>query len=113
VKGTLAPALNFEIRLPDARNGKLYYASGGGYDGVKTGIVLPPLVQGYAEVVTDSGHQGDRMSAAFAFNDTFAAQLFGSFSVPTVMATALNAVTAAYGVPPAKSYFEGCSNGGR
>ena len=113
VNGTLAPALNFEIRLPDAWNGKLYYAGGGGYDGVMTELVVPPLLQGYAEVVSDSGHQGDGMSAAFALNDTFAAQLFGSFSVPTVMSTALKTVTAAYGVPPAKSYFEGCSNGGR
>ena len=113
VNGTLAPALNFEIRLPNAWNGKLYYAGGGGYDGVMTELVVPPLTQGYAEVVSDSGHQGDGMSAAFALNDTFAAQLFGSLSVPTVMSTALKILTAAYGVPPAKSYFEGCSNGGR
>jgi len=113
VKGTLAPALNFEIRLPNAWNGKLYYAGGGGYDGVMTELVVSPLVQGYAEVVSDSGHQGDGMSAAFALNDPLAAQLFGSLSVPTVMSTALKTVTAAYGVPPAKSYFEGCSNGGR
>ena len=53
------------------------------------------------------------MSAAFAFTDTFAAQLFGSLSVPTVMSTALKAVAAAYGAPPTRSYFEGCSNGGR
>ena len=113
VKGTLAPALNFEIRLPDAWNGKLYYAGGGGYDGVMTELVVPPLAQGFAEVVSDSGHQGDGMSADFALTNTFAAELFGSLSVPMVMSTALKTVTAAYGVPPAKSYFEGCSNGGR
>jgi feruloyl esterase len=113
VNGTLAPALNFEIRLPEAWNGKLYYAGGGGYDGAITELVVPALTQGYAEVASDSGHQGDGMSAAFAWTDTFAAQLFGSLSVPTVMSTALKAVTAAYGVPPARSYFEGCSNGGR
>ena len=113
VSGTLAPALNFEIRLPDAWNGKLYYAGGGGYDGVMTELVVSPLTQGYAEVVSDSGHQGDGMSAAFALTDTFAAQLFGSLSVPTVMSTALKILHEAYGVPPTKSYFEGCSNGGR
>ena len=113
VNGTLAPALNFEIRLPDKWNGKLYYAGGGGYDGVMTELVVPPLAQGYAEVVSDSEHRGDGMSAAFALSDTFAAQLFGSLSVPTVMSTALRTVTAAYGVLPAKGYFEGCSNGGR
>ena len=75
--------------------------------------MVPALEQGYAQVVSDSGHHDDGMSAAFALTDTFAAQLFGSLSVPTVMSTALKVVTAAYGVPPAKSYFEGCSNGGR
>ena len=30
VNGTIAPSLNFEMRLPDAWNGKLYYGGGGG-----------------------------------------------------------------------------------
>jgi feruloyl esterase len=113
ISGTIPPALNCEIRLPDAWNGKLYYAGGGGYDGSIPELVVPALEQGYAQVVSDSGHHDDGMSAAFALNDTFAAQLFGSLSVPTVMSTALKVVTVAYGVPPSKSYFEGCSNGGR
>ena len=101
------------MRLPDAWNGKLYYGGGGGYDGSIPSLSLPALTQGYASVASDSGHQGSALSANFAFTDTFAAQLFGSLSVPTVMSTALESVTAAYGVPPSKSYFEGCSNGGR
>ena len=113
ISGTIPPALSFEIRLPEAWNGKLYYAGGGGYDGSIPELVVPALEQGYAQVVSDSGHHDDGMSAAFALTDTFAAQLFGSLSVPTVMSAALKVVTAAYGVPPAKSYFEGCSNGGR
>ena len=114
VNGTIAPSLNFEIRLPDAWNGKLYYGGGGGYDGSIPQLSVPALTEGYAEVVSDAGHQDKGgMSAAFAFNDTFAAQLFGSLSVPTVMSTALKVVTAAYGAPPTRSYFEGCSNGGR
>jgi len=113
VSGTIAPSLNFEIRLPATWNGKLYYGGGGGYDGSIPPVSVPALAAGYAEVVSDGGHQGDGMSAAFAFTDTFAAQLFGSLSVPAVMSAALKVVTAAYGTPPAKSYFEGCSNGGR
>jgi feruloyl esterase len=113
VNGTIPPSLNFEIRLPAAWNGKLYYAGGGGYNGSIPDLVLPALEQGYAQVASDSGHHDDGMSAAFVLNDPFAAQLFGSLSVPTVMSAALKVVTAAYGVSPAKSYFEGCSNGGR
>ncbi|MDQ6638266.1 MAG: tannase/feruloyl esterase family alpha/beta hydrolase [Pseudomonadota bacterium] len=113
VTGTIAPKLNFAIRLPDTWNGKLYYGGGGGYNGAIPGLNPVALTQGYAAVASDSGHQGSGLSADFALNDPFAAQLFGSLSVPTVMSTALEAVTAAYGVPPSKSYFEGCSNGGR
>ena len=115
VTGTIAPALNFELRLPDAWNGKLYYTGGGGYDG-SLYVGGPPtaaLKQGYATAASDSGHQGSLLSADFALTDTVAAQLFGSLSVPTVMSTALETVTAAYGTPPSKSYYEGCSNGGR
>jgi feruloyl esterase len=72
-----------------------------------------PLAQGYVEVASNGGHEGDGMSAAFALGDPRAAELFGSGSVPAVMATALKVVIAAYGVPPTRSYFEGCSTGGR
>jgi len=113
ISGTIAPALNFEMRLPNAWNGKLYYEGGGGYDGSIPQVEAPALIQGYAEVASDSGHQASGLSAAFALNDTYSAQLFGSLSVPMVMATALKIVTETYGVAPAKSYFEGCSNGGR
>lgn len=118
VTGTLAPKLNFEVRFPDTWNGKMYYGGGGGYNGSVPGITsrpwtLAPLVQGYAMASSDSGHQGSALEATFALNDPYAAQLFGSLSVPTVMSTAIEIVTAAYGKPPSKSYFEGCSNGGR
>jgi Tannase and feruloyl esterase len=115
VNGTLAPMLNFEIRLPDAWNGKLHYAGGGGYNGAIPDVAFSAsaLRQGYATASSDSGHQGSGLDASFALTDTYAAQLFGSLSVPTVMSTAIETVTAAYGHVPSKSYFEGCSNGGR
>ena len=115
VNGTLAPKLNFEIRLPDAWNGKLHYAGGGGYNGSipPVQLSLNALNQGYATASSDSGHQGSGIDASFALTDTFAAQLFGSLSIPTVMSTTIETVTAAYGQLPSKSYYEGCSNGGR
>lgn len=116
VNGTIAPALHFEMRLPDAWNGKLYYGGGGGYNGAippVSGLILAALKQGYASVASDSGHQGNALDASFALTDNLAARLFGNLSVPTVMSTARQSVTSAYGTPPSKSYFEGCSNGGR
>jgi hypothetical protein len=116
VTGRLAPALNFQIILPDAWNGKLHYSGGGGYNGsvpAVGGAILAALMQGYVTVSSDSGHQASGVDASFALEDTYAAQLFGSLSVPTVMSTALEVVSAAYGEPPSRSYFEGCSNGGR
>lgn len=114
VSGNIAPSLNFEMRLPQTWNGKLHYGGGGGYNGVIPGLNLAALNMGYADVSSDSGHQGgDLFSANFALTDTNAAQLFGSLSTPTVMSSAVEMIKTAYGAAPSKSYFEGCSNGGR
>lgn len=116
VDATIAPQLNLELRLPQQWNGKLYYGGGGGYNGAIPGLSggnLTALQQGYATVNSDSGHQGNGLSADFALDDPYAANLFGSLSVPTVMSSAREMLQAAYGKAPDRSYFEGCSNGGR
>lgn len=115
VNGTVAPKLNFEIRLPNAWNGKLHYAGGGGYNGSIPDVAfsINALRQGYATASSDSGHQGNMLDASFALDDANAARLFGHLSVPTVMSTSIETVKAAYGQLPTKSYYEGCSNGGR
>lgn len=117
VSAVLPPKLNMEIRLPDQWNGKLHYGGGGGYNGSipgLTGTSLAALKMGYANVASDSGHQGgDALNADFALNDGYAAQLFGSLSVPTVTGAAKKMLKVAYGTEPKLSYFEGCSNGGR
>ncbi len=122
VQGKIGPSLNFEMRLPDQWNGRLHYIGGGGYNGSIPPLTGPdahsrlPLValkRGFVTIASDSGHQGSSVDASFALNDPVAAELYGSLSVPTVMASAVKAIAAAYGAPPVKSYFEGCSNGGR
>jgi feruloyl esterase len=115
VTGVIDEGFRFEMRLPEDWNGKLYYGGGGGYDGVMPPLVLPALQQGYVQVVSNGGHvdTGDGMSAAFIENNPRAAELFGSQSVPAVMAVAVPIIREAYGAPPTRSYFEGCSTGGR
>ncbi len=113
VTGLIAPALNFELRLPTAWNHKLHYGGGGGYNGAIPPVTAPALNAGYAQVSSDSGHQGSALDASFALNDSQAAQLFGSLSVPTVMGAATEIVRVRYGRSARRAYFEGCSNGGR
>jgi pimeloyl-ACP methyl ester carboxylesterase len=119
VNARIDPKLNFELRLPDAWNSKLQYFGGGGYNGSISPLVagdtlsLPAIKKGYATVGSDSGHQGSPLDASWALNDPTAAQLFGSLSVPTVMSSVVEMLKMAYGATPSKSYFEGCSNGGR
>ncbi len=78
VNGTILPKLNFEMRLPQAWDSKLYCGGGGGggggYNGAIPGLNLNALTQGYAQVSSDSGHQGSGLSASFALNDPQAAQ---------------------------------------
>lgn len=122
VSGKIGTSLNFEMRLPNQWNGRLHYWGGGGYNGsippltgpdANSRLPLVALESGFITVSSDSGHQGSSLDASFARSDTVAARMYGSLSVPTVMASAVKAVEAAYGRPPAKAYFEGCSNGGR
>ncbi len=113
VRGLIEPKLNFELRLPRKWNHKLHYGGGGGYNGAIPPANEAALRQGYAQVSSDSGHQGSGLDASFIVNDAHAAQLFGSLSVPTVTAAAQQIVRAHYHHRAKRAYFEGCSNGGR
>ena len=113
VRGLIEPKLNFELRLPRKWNQKLHYGGGGGYNGAIPPANEAALRQGYAQVSSDSGHQGSGLDASFIVNDPHAAQLFGSLSVPTVTAAAQEIVRVHYRQRAKRAYFEGCSNGGR
>ncbi len=78
ISALIAPKLNMELRLPASWNGKLHYGGGGGYNGSIPAVNTPALSAGYAQVSSDSGHQGGGLDASFALNDSYAAYLFGS-----------------------------------
>ena len=115
VRGLIDPKLNFELRLPAAAawNGKLHYGGGGGYNGSIPAVNPNALRKGFAQVSSDSGHQGSALDASFVLGDPQAAALFGYRSVPVVMGVAKTIVHQYYHHPIRKAYFEGCSNGGR
>jgi pimeloyl-ACP methyl ester carboxylesterase len=106
----------FQLRLPSAWNGRLLYQGGGGNDGIVRPAVGPQATAGYAlnrgfaVVTTDAGHQGP--SADFGFDPQ--ARLDTAYPAHDRVATlAKKLVADYYGKPINKSYFIGCSGGGR
>lgn len=113
VTARVVPKLNFEMRMPLVWNGKLHYGGGGGFNGSIPAADGSALSQGYVDVSSDSGHTGtSSLDGSFA-SDPVALRLFSRLSVPTVASAAKEITKAAFGALPARSYFEGCSNGGR
>ena len=111
VLGTLPPALDFELRLPSAWNGRTVYGGGGGFDGV----IFPGeefTEQGYASVASNGGHNGDTLDAAFALEPEKRDD-FASLSVHRVLSVVQALIRERYGRASERTWFEGCSNGGR
>ncbi len=111
-------AIGFEMRLPNEWNGRFFYQANGGIDGnvalaLGGGGPAPAtaLQQGFAVISSDAGHSGGNDPA---FGVDFQARLDYGYQAAaklTPMAKAL--ISAAYGKRPDRSYFGGCSNGGR
>ena len=113
-------AIGFEMRLPEEWNGRFYYQANGGLDGnvvpatgeySATVQLTSALLQGFAVISSDAGHSAEQ-TASFGFEPQ--ARLDYGYQAPqklTPMAKAL--IEAAYGRGPDRSYFGGCSNGGR
>jgi hypothetical protein len=112
-------AISFAIALPDRWNGRFLFQGGGGLNGSvrpplgaqATGDI-PALARGFAVVSTDSGHQGAVFDSSF-MADQEAALNFAYVAVGKVTAAAKAIIARYYGEPPVRSYFVGCSTGGR
>ncbi len=112
-------AIQFEMRMPEAWNGRFLYQANGGLDGnVNTaaggfggGPVTNALRQGFAIISSDAGHTAAQ-NPSFGV-DPQARLDFGYQTVAKLTPLAKNLVVAAYGRGPDRSYFAGCSNGGR
>ena len=113
-------AIGFEMRLPVAWNGRFFYQANGGLDGV----VIPALggiggggprssalQMGFAVISADAGHPGS-MGPRFGL-DPQARLDYGYNAVAQLTPMAKNLIAKAYGRGPDRSYFGGCSNGGR
>lgn len=119
-------AIRFHLRLPTKWNGRFFFQGGGGSNGV-VGDALgftsnqspPAIMQGYAVVSQDSGHDNTvnfdpTRGGALAFGaDPQARADYGHVSLPAVAEGAKAILRSFYGRPPEHSYFVGCSKGGQ
>ncbi|MEY8876332.1 MAG: tannase/feruloyl esterase family alpha/beta hydrolase, partial [Leptothrix sp. (in: b-proteobacteria)] len=112
-------AIGFEMRLPQAWNGRFFYQANGGIDGsVLTatggvnggGALTNALKLGFAVISSDAGHSG---GTPFFGLDPQARLDYGYQAVGTLTPMAKAAIKVAYGKAPDRSYIGGCSNGGR
>ena len=122
VQGTIPQAIQFELRLPlDGWNGKFYMAGCGGFCGSlladQPGVVNAlnhGLRRGYAAATSDSGHFGANVTdGRWALDNPLAEADWGWRSVTETTRVSRDLVRAFYGAPAARSYFMGCSTGGR
>ncbi|MEO8807937.1 MAG: tannase/feruloyl esterase family alpha/beta hydrolase, partial [Burkholderiaceae bacterium] len=112
-------AIGFEMRLPNAWNGRFFYQGNGGIDGsvvtatggVNGGAGLTnALNMGFAVISSDAGHVGS-LGPNFGI-DPQARLDYGYQAAATLTPMAKSVINSAYGKGPDRSYFGGCSNGG-
>jgi hypothetical protein len=120
VLGYVRPAINFEIHLPTSGwNGKFLMFGCGGFCGSldtpgQTGSMLSGLRRGYAVSTTDAGHWGASPTDGRWAMDNPVARADWAWRATTATARVSKAVIKQfYGTATRKSYFDGCSNGGR
>ncbi len=113
-------AVGFEMRLPTKWQGRFLYQANGGIDGsvvpaygnnLGGGPASNGLLKGFAVISSDAGHRA--ALGPFFGIDPQARIDYGYNAVAELTPMAKSLISAYYGGMPDKSYFFGCSNGGR
>jgi feruloyl esterase len=111
IEGTIEGSIGFELWLPQRWNGRLLGAGVGGPAGVFNYADMSiRLHEGFATLTTDTGHKASEtrwMSNAKARVD------YEHRGVHLTTVAAKEIVQRHYGRPAARSYYLGCSGGGR
>lgn len=122
VIGTIEQTITFEVGLPATTvwNGKFLFAGGGGFNGTIPSL-MDGLVRGYAAAGSDTGHVGlytettksRSHDGTWALNDPQAQINYAHRATHLVTVAAKAIVRAYYGREERRSYWLGCSNGGK
>jgi pimeloyl-ACP methyl ester carboxylesterase len=117
----------FEVRLPmpTAWNGRFMFQGGGGTEGAvpaatgSAGTLSPTLAHGWAVASQDGGHENTQLAQCASgspnqfYLDAQGVIDFSYQSIEVATLTAKYLVAAYYGEGPDRSYWVGCSTGGR
>lgn len=121
VKGMIAPQTHFDLQLPVSTWQGRYLQNGcGGYCGTVSNQTFPScdaeLGGDFAMATDDEGHVtagGLGGSGLFAFNDQKLRVEYGYESEQALYVVAREIIQDYYGQLPNRSYYNGCSDGGR
>jgi feruloyl esterase len=107
--------IGIEVWMPASGwNGKFLGVGNGGWSGdIPRQAMGRELVRGYATAGTDTGHRGGGDDASFAYGHPEKLIDFAYRSVHEMTVQAKAIVTQFYGKPPTRSYWNGCSSGGK
>jgi feruloyl esterase len=113
IKPTSDSDIKVEVWLPvSGWNGKYQAVGNGGWAGSLTyGAMARALRDGYATSSTDTGHTGGNASFALGHPEKLIDYAYRAVHEMTVKSKAIAA--AYYGTDAKRSYFNGCSTGGR
>jgi hypothetical protein len=101
----------FEVSMPTSKwNGKYFVAGGGGYNGVIPRLTQA-LAEGYAAAGSDTGHEAKDTN--WAFNNLDAQNNYAYLATHVVTLIGKQILRAFYNQHERRSYFVGCSNGGK
>ncbi|MFM1885700.1 MAG: hypothetical protein RL026_857 [Pseudomonadota bacterium] len=102
-------------RMPEHWNGKMLGFGGGGWAGnTLLATAVPGLAKGYATAQTNAGHDSrTAFDTTWAKGNPVAMTDFSHRAVHLMTVTGKQVVQRYYGKLPQRSYFQGCSTGGR
>lgn len=111
--------INVWVWLPNAWNGRFQGIGGGGWTtGLVPANIIPAVAQGYAAVTTDGGHASTASTASWGLLspgnvNLYLLQDFASVALNDMTILGKQVTEAYYGKSITKSYWNGCSTGGR
>ena len=101
----------FEVSMPTTKwNGKYFVAGGGGYNGTIPRLTQA-LTEGYAAAGSDTGHEAK--DTDWAVNNLDAQNNYAYLATHVITLMGKEILRAYYSQHEGKSYYVGCSNGGK